>query len=59
MSSPEKGAQTSVYCATAPELDGVSGRYYDDLREKVPSGVATPELGAELWSRSEAFVAPA
>jgi hypothetical protein len=31
----------------------VSGRYYDDSAEKEPSKVATPELGAELWQKSE------
>jgi dehydrogenase/reductase SDR family protein 13 len=56
MKSNEEGAQTSLYCATAPELEGVTGRYYDNCREKAPSSVATPELAAELWRRSEAFV---
>ncbi|HLX88309.1 MAG TPA: SDR family oxidoreductase [Acidimicrobiales bacterium] len=56
MRSTEEGAQTSLYCATAPELAEVSGRYYDHSREKAPSTVATPELGAELWARSEEFV---
>jgi len=26
--SPEKGAQTTIYCAVAPELENVSGKYY-------------------------------
>jgi hypothetical protein len=30
-----------------------SGKYYDDRAEKEPSKVATPELGTELWKRSE------
>lgn len=53
MRSSEEGARTSIWCATAPELAGVSGRYYDDCREKAVSRVATPELAAELWARSE------
>jgi retinol dehydrogenase-12 len=57
MKSVEEGAETSLYCATAPELEGTSGRYYDNCREKPPSAVATPELGAELWARSEEFTA--
>jgi NAD(P)-dependent dehydrogenase (short-subunit alcohol dehydrogenase family) len=56
MKSTEQGAETSLYCATAPELADVSGRYYDNRREKAPNAAATPELGAELWERSEAFV---
>lgn len=58
MRSDEEGAVTSLYCATAPELVGVSGRYYDHSREKTPSSVATPQLAAELWERSKEW-APA
>ena len=53
----QQGAQTSLYCATAPELAGVSGRYYDDCREREPSAAVTGELAAELWERSEAWTA--
>jgi NAD(P)-dependent dehydrogenase (short-subunit alcohol dehydrogenase family) len=53
MKSTEEGARTSLYCATDRSLANVSGRYYDDCQEKEPSKVATPELGAELWKRSE------
>ena len=28
MITPEKGAQTSIYCAIAPELDEVSGKFF-------------------------------
>ncbi len=55
MKSVEQGARTSIHCATAPELADQSGRYYDDCREKNPSSRATPELGAELWAKSEEF----
>ena len=56
MKSPEEGAKTSLYCATSPDVAGDSGLYYDDAKEKKASRVATPELGAELWARSEAWV---
>jgi retinol dehydrogenase 12 len=55
MLSTEQGAATSLYCATAPELDGVTGRFYDSSREREPSAVATTELAGELWQRSEAW----
>jgi hypothetical protein len=45
MLSTEQGAATSLYCATAPELDGVTGRFYDNSCEREPSAVATPETG--------------
>ncbi|MBV8296035.1 MAG: SDR family oxidoreductase [Acidimicrobiia bacterium] len=53
MKSNEEGARTSLYCATSPEVAGDSGRYYDGCSEKEPSKRATPELGAELWEKSE------
>ncbi|HZN15504.1 MAG TPA: SDR family oxidoreductase [Acidimicrobiales bacterium] len=59
MRSPAEGAKTSVWCATAPELANESGKYYDDCKEKAPSAVATPELAAELWRRSEAWTGSA
>jgi NAD(P)-dependent dehydrogenase (short-subunit alcohol dehydrogenase family) len=60
MASPEQGACTPLYCATAPELAGESGHYYEECRRKQPSRVATPELAAELWARSVEWVgAPA
>ncbi len=56
MLTVEQGAQTSLYCATAPELAGVSGRYYDNCAEREPSQVATPDLAAQLWQHSEAWI---
>jgi hypothetical protein len=53
-----QGARTSLYCATSPELAGVSRRYYDDCRETEPSKAATPELAARLWEYSQACSAP-
>ncbi|MFP2909581.1 SDR family oxidoreductase [Pyxidicoccus sp. 3LFB2] len=57
MISNEEGAHTSLYCATAPELETVSGRYYDKSREKTPSRPAQDAaLARELHERSEAMV---
>lgn len=56
--SCEQGAETPLFCATAPELRSESGRYYDRCREAPASPLADdPALGAELWARSEAAVA--
>lgn len=53
MRSNEEGAETSIYCATAPELAEHSGGYYDGCREKRPSRLADDEaLAKELWTRS-------
>ncbi|MBV8560656.1 MAG: hypothetical protein JO050_07775 [Acidimicrobiia bacterium] len=53
MQTPADGAATSLYCATSPDVAACSGNYYDECSEKEPSKRATPELGAELWEKSE------
>jgi len=58
MATPEQGARTSLYCATSPDLAGVSGRYYDNCAELDASPRATPDLCRLLWDLSEAWVAP-
>lgn len=58
MLSTEDGAQTTLYCATSPEVAGETGLYYDKCRTRTPSQAARDEaLAAELWRRSEAWVA--
>jgi retinol dehydrogenase 12 len=57
MLTPEQGAATSLYCATAPELAGTSGRFYDNCRERDASPAATPELARALWEHSESWAA--
>lgn len=56
--SAEEGAKTSVLCATSAEVLAHRGAYYSVLELEEPSALATPELGAELWRRSEAWTAP-
>jgi retinol dehydrogenase 12 len=55
--SVDEGAATSLYCATSPDVAKDSGLFYDKCAERAPSPVATPELAAELWQRSEAWTA--
>ncbi len=54
MITPEEGARSTLRCATAPELAGETGRYYDlDGKERRPSRLAGDDaLAAELWTRS-------
>jgi retinol dehydrogenase-12 len=53
-----QGARTQIYCATAPELAGETGRYYDNLREVPCNPLAEdPALARELWERTEAAIA--
>lgn len=57
MLTPEQGAQTSVFCATAAEIAQHSGLFYERCRPREPSAVVTDRLAAELWERTEAWVA--
>lgn len=57
MLSDEAGAQTPLYCASAPELATISGRYYEKSRERRPSALAEDAtLAGELWERTTAIV---
>jgi retinol dehydrogenase-14 len=58
--TPEKGAETAIYLATSPEVEGVTGGYYADCREAVPSEAARDEAAARrLWEVSESLAWPA
>jgi WW domain-containing oxidoreductase len=49
-----QGAATTVYCAVAPELEGVGGRYFADCREKpMSAGARDADIAARLWTLSE------
>jgi NAD(P)-dependent dehydrogenase (short-subunit alcohol dehydrogenase family) len=51
--SLESGARTSVYCATAPELANVSGKYFSDSRQaRCAPHALDARLEAELWAVS-------
>ncbi len=55
--SPAQGARTSVYLASSPEVDGVSGKYFAKCKEKQPRKWAQdPEAAARLWQVSEDLV---
>jgi NAD(P)-dependent dehydrogenase (short-subunit alcohol dehydrogenase family) len=55
--TPEQGARTSVYVASSPELDGVTGRYFVKCRPRTPSPAAQDEAAATLlWSVSEQLI---
>jgi retinol dehydrogenase 12 len=58
MLTTEEGAKTSLYCATSSEVSRQTGLYYDKCQVKQPSLVGqNRQLAAELWKRSEAWVA--
>jgi NAD(P)-dependent dehydrogenase (short-subunit alcohol dehydrogenase family) len=55
--TPEKGARTSVYLASSPEVADVTGQYFVKCRARTPSPAARDQAaGALLWSVSEELV---
>ena len=58
--TPAKGARTSVYVATSPDLAGGTGQYFGKCRVRTPSPAARDEAAAILlWSVSEELVGAA
>ncbi len=52
--SPAEGALTSVFCATNDGIRAMSGKYWEDSRQKeVFPSAQNPELGRQLWALSE------
>ena len=68
MKTPQQGAATSVLLATSPQLEGVSGRYFEDCNEArtVPADYAAgdgvreyaidPHAARRLWEESLAML---
>lgn len=55
--SPEKGARTQVWLASSPDVQGVSGKYFDKCKERRPSEAAEDDAAArKLWAISEEMV---
>jgi NAD(P)-dependent dehydrogenase (short-subunit alcohol dehydrogenase family) len=54
MTTPEKGARTQLWAATAPELEGVTGKYLDKCKE-ARSNRASHDVEKQriLWEKTE------
>jgi NAD(P)-dependent dehydrogenase (short-subunit alcohol dehydrogenase family) len=56
--SPEKGARTSVWLASSPDVDGATGGYYYKCKPSTPTKLARDDaIAAHLWSVSDELVA--
>ncbi|XP_038074271.1 retinol dehydrogenase 14-like [Patiria miniata] len=56
LKTPTQGAQTTIYCAVAGELKGLSGRYYSNCKEEPFPAVASradESVAKKLWEVSE------
>jgi len=51
--NPEQGAQTSIYLAASPEVEGITGKYFVD-RQAVPSSPMSYDtaVAGRLWQVS-------
>jgi NAD(P)-dependent dehydrogenase (short-subunit alcohol dehydrogenase family) len=57
---PEKGAETLIYLAASPEVEGVSGKFFHDCRPIQSSGLSYDRTSAEkLWQVSLEMTAKA
>jgi retinol dehydrogenase 12 len=60
MITPEQGAATSVYLASSPEVEGVTGKYFVKCKQRTPSPSARDaEAARRLWDVSEELVSAA
>jgi NAD(P)-dependent dehydrogenase (short-subunit alcohol dehydrogenase family) len=56
--TPQKGAETLVWLADAPEVSGISGGYFVDRKQVQPSAAARDDAAARrLWESSERQIA--
>ncbi len=56
--SVEEGAQTTLYLATSPQVEGVTGKYFVNKQERKSARSSYDEgLGQRLWEVSEQLVA--
>jgi NAD(P)-dependent dehydrogenase (short-subunit alcohol dehydrogenase family) len=55
--TPEKGADTAVYLASSPEVEGVSGKYFVKRKVKKTNPLSYDEACQRLWELSEKLTA--
>ena len=57
--SPEKGARTSVYLASSPAVEAVTGKYFVRCKEAAASAEAqNDETAGRLWAESARLTSP-
>lgn len=56
--SPAEGAETSIYLASDPGIQGLSAKYWENCDIKQSSGESYErEVGKRLWEVSEELIA--
>ncbi|WP_101757703.1 SDR family NAD(P)-dependent oxidoreductase [Oceanicoccus sp. KOV_DT_Chl] len=58
MLKPDEGAKTTVWCASEPGIEDLSGQYFQDCAPRKPSSFAENEESAKrFWELSEEWIA--
>jgi NAD(P)-dependent dehydrogenase (short-subunit alcohol dehydrogenase family) len=53
LKTPEQGAQTTIYLASSPEVEGVTGKYYSNCKERTSSRKSCDlNVARRLWDVS-------
>lgn len=56
MITPEKGAQTSIYLATSPEVENITGEYFDKQKiAKTTAHARDMQVADKLWEVSKEY----
>jgi NAD(P)-dependent dehydrogenase (short-subunit alcohol dehydrogenase family) len=57
LKTPAQGAQTSIYLASSPDVDGVTGQFFANRKPKIANKVAyDTDMTARLWQVSADLV---
>ena len=57
LKTPAQGAQTPIYLASSPDMDGISGQFFVNRKPKTPNKVAyDTDMTARLWRVSTDLV---
>ena len=55
--SPARGAETPVFLASSPDVEGVTGKYFDNKKERRSSALSYDDaVATKLWEISSAMV---
>lgn len=57
MSSPEKGAETSVYVASSDEINTITGQYFVNKKVRKANPISDdPDLTEKMWELGRAYL---
>jgi retinol dehydrogenase-14 len=57
LKTPVQGAQTSIYLASSPDMEGVTGQFFADRKPKTANKIAyDTDMAARLWQVSAELV---